>query len=89
VKRNRCMDCGRIISKHNSLRRCKKCWEKHNEEVLAANRAEIADGKCPRCGRGLRRNLAITGWIQCEQFGAEGFRADDSQPSCSFQTFIA
>lgn len=47
----------------------------------------VATGKCPDCGRKLRRNLSLTGWHQCEQLGAVGFRKDADQPSCNFQTF--
>ena len=54
---------------------------------LAKAREIVATGVCPHCGRKLRRNLSITGWFQCSQFGAVGFRADATQPSCSFQTF--
>jgi len=50
-------------------------------------RAIVATGSCPQCGSGLRRNLALTGWWQCEQYGADGFRKDSTRPSCSFQTF--
>lgn len=60
-------------------------------ERMAAQRAAVnaivATGKCPDCGSGLRRNLAITGWWQCEQFGAEGFRKDATKPACSWQGF--
>ena len=51
--------------------------------------AIVQTGKCPQCGRPLRRNLALTGWWQCSQYGAEGFRADSAAPPCSFQTFTA
>lgn len=58
---------------------------------MAAARAEaakvVAAGKCPCCGSGLRRNLSIAGWWQCEQFGAEGFRKNAAKPSCSWQGF--
>lgn len=47
----------------------------------------VATGKCPCCGRGLKRNWSMAGWWQCVQFGAVGFRQDASQPSCTFQTF--
>ena len=47
----------------------------------------VATGKCPDCGRPLKRNLSMAGWYQCSQLGAVGFRADATQPSCSFQTF--
>ena len=54
-----------------------------HEEVQAA----VAAGRCPTCGAGLRRNLSLTGWWQCEQLGAVGFRVDPSKPSCSWQGF--
>jgi hypothetical protein len=57
------------------------------ERATAEGRAIVATGTCPQCGSGLRRNLAITGWWQCSQYGADGFRKDSSKPSCSFQTF--
>lgn len=62
-----------------------------NKARMAAQYAEaeavVATGKCPVCGRPLRRNLSLTGWWQCSQLGAVGFRADASKPSCDFQTF--
>lgn len=53
------------------------------EEVKRA----VATGRCPKCGRTLKRNLSMAGWWQCEQFGAVGFRADATQPSCEWQGF--
>lgn len=50
-------------------------------------RAIVAGGTCPRCGGALRRNLSLTGWWQCEQLGAEGFRKDPTKPSCHWQGF--
>lgn len=47
----------------------------------------VATGKCPQCGEELKRNLSLTGWYQCAQLGAEGFRKDASKPSCSWQGF--
>ena len=55
----------------------------HNEET----RRIVATGKCPLCGEGLKRNLSLTGWWQCAQLGAEGFRKDSAKPSCSWQGF--
>lgn len=52
-----------------------------------AVRAIVATGKCPDCGRALRRNLSISGWWQCSQLGAVGFRVDASAPSCNWQGF--
>ena len=47
----------------------------------------VKSGKCPTCGRKLRNNLSITGWWQCSQLGAVGFRAEADQPSCDWQGF--
>ena len=57
------------------------------EAIHAEVRRIVATGKCPRCGRPLRQNLSITGWWQCSQLGAVGFRADAEQPSCGWQGF--
>lgn len=57
------------------------------QAAQAETRAIVASGKCPSCGRGLRRNSSITGWWQCEQLGAVGFRKDATLPSCSWQGF--
>lgn len=58
---------------------------------MAKARAEtlriVESGVCPYCGAGLRRNLALTGWWQCEQFGAVGFRKHAELPQCSWQGF--
>ncbi len=61
-----------------------------NARIQAAHeetKRVVASGKCPLCGGGLRRNLSLTGWWQCEQLGAEGFRKDPAKPSCSWQGF--
>ncbi len=61
-----------------------------NEAKRQARHAEVAKAievGCPECGAKIRRNLSMTGWWQCSQLGAEGFRADSSKPSCSWQTF--
>jgi hypothetical protein len=66
------------------------CWHCHREErlrQLAAAQAVVQRGVCPVCGRTLRRNGALAGWWQCEQFGAVGYRADPATAECSFQTF--
>jgi ribosomal protein L37AE/L43A len=64
--------------------------EATNARIHAAHEATkqvVASGKCPICGDGLRRNLSLTGWWQCEQLGAKGFRKDATKPSCSWQGF--
>ena len=65
----------------------RKAIEKARHEKYAAETKRIVtSGKCPKCGQGLRRNLAIQGWWQCEGYGTEGFRKDNSI-ECSFQCF--
>jgi len=59
----------------------------HLAQIQAATRAVVATGKCPECGSKLRRNLSITGWWQCEQFGSEQFRARPQEKSCQWQGF--
>lgn len=54
----------------------------HAETLLV-----VKSGVCPICGAGLYRNLSISGWWQCRQLGAVGFREDASKPSCSWQGF--
>lgn len=53
-----------------------------NAEIAKA----IKDG-CPCCSRAIKRNLSLTGWWQCSQFGAVGFRADSNMPACNWQAF--
>ena len=57
-------------------------------ERMKAAAGIVRSGKCPICGRNLKRNLSLDGWYQCEQLGAVGFRADPTMPSCEFQTFV-
>lgn len=57
------------------------------ESACAEARRVVATGKCPCCGSPLRRNLAMTGWWQCSQYGADGWRADNSKPACNWQGF--
>ena len=70
----------------------KKAEQKARDERIAAAKAAtaavVSSGKCPCCGRGLRRNLSLTGWWQCEQLGAVGFRKFADQPSCDWQGFV-
>jgi len=56
-------------------------------EAFGEARRIVSGGKCPHCGRKLKRNLAIAGWYMCAQKGAEGFREDPKQPPCDFQCF--
>lgn len=67
--------------------RLTKAEKARRDRIRAEAVATVQSGKCPQCGAGLRSNLALTGWWQCQQYGAEGFRKDSSKPSCSFQCF--
>jgi hypothetical protein len=57
------------------------------QKAQAETREIVAAGKCPACAAGIRRNLSLAGWYQCEQFGAEGFRKDPTKPPCTWQGF--
>ena len=82
----KCVVCGKgRATSWSSV--CGKCHKASHEKSVAEARTVVASGKCPTCGAGLRRNLSIAGWWQCEQYGAEGFRKDSSKPSCNFQCF--
>jgi hypothetical protein len=59
------------------------------EEYKREAQDALRDNICPVCGGPVRENLSILGWIQCAQFGAEGFRLDSTKPSCNFQGFTS
>lgn len=84
--RPRCA-CGRAMTKAAS--RCKACEAARREARVAAVLEVVRTGRCPQCGGALRRNLALTGWWQCAQYGAETHRADATRPACSWQDFAA
>lgn len=79
---SKCSKCGKRCSKYSA--ECKACYRARMEGLHAEARAHVKANACPCCGAGLRRNLALTGWWQCAQYG---FRADASKPACSFQCF--
>jgi hypothetical protein len=68
-------------------REARKASDARIAKAQADARAVVEANRCPYCGGGIRRNLAITGWVQCEQLGAEQFRKDPARPSCSWQGF--
>jgi len=82
--RSKC-ECGRTKTRY--AHRCSKCQAAHDAARIAEAKAIVSTGVCPDCGARLRRNLSLTGWWQCSQLGADGFRADSTKPSCNFQTF--
>lgn len=82
---NRCK-CGRKMSKYAT--RCKECERKRNALMKAQNQQVLSNGKCPKCGSGLKRNSSLTGWWQCEQYGAATHRARPNDPACLFQMFV-
>lgn len=68
----------------------KRLNAERNARMLTSQlEAQVALHKncCPTCGRGVKVNLALTGWVQCEQYGNEQFRKDPTKPSCSWQGF--
>ena len=71
--------------------RVSKLERKLNADRLAAHRAAVTAAamanQCPRCGRAVKFNRSMAGWVQCSQFGAVGFRADSTAPSCDWQGF--
>ena len=56
-------------------------------EAQATARAALEANCCPTCGGAVKQNLALSGWVQCAQFGAVGFRADSNRPACPWQGF--
>lgn len=84
AKKSRC-SCGRVKSKYVPF--CKKCSTERRNKAHAETQAVVTSGICPQCGSKIRRNLSLTGWYQCEQFGAETHRKDPNKPSCSWQGF--
>lgn len=74
-------------------RQIKNAERKARAERIAKAQADtlavVETGRCPVCGSGLKRNLAIKGWWQCEQYGDGHFRARPAEPGCSWQGFTA
>jgi len=49
----------------------------------------VRSNSCPQCGGHVHFNTALTGWVQCDGFGAEGFRKDPNAIPCDWQGFTA
>lgn len=86
-----CTTCNRkaVVSRWDSGTQCKPCAKVSREQRHAEAARIVSSGKCPQCGSSIRRNSSLSGWYQCSQFGAEGFRADGSKPVCNWQTFTS
>ena len=65
----------------------KKANKIRMEAEYAKNAAVVAANCCPQCGCTVHRNLALTGWIQCDRYGSPGFQKI-AGPSCSWQGFL-
>ena len=80
-----CKDCGKRCKGYIGY--CKTCESKRTlnrtEQAIKIVNADC----CPQCGSKIKRNLALNGWYQCEQFGTGGFRKDINKPACSWQIF--
>lgn len=81
-----CNKCGGRCSKYSN-NTCKKCHQKRMSQIHSEIDSIVRSGKCPDCGKGLRRNLALSGWWQCEQFGDPQYRSNPDGPSCDWQGF--
>lgn len=67
----------------------KKAEAERRAKRIAEAESIVATGVCPECGTGLRRNLSLAGWWQCDALGEPSFRRPENaaKPRCSFQTF--
>ena len=74
------------MSRADTIRRNKASAERMRQQYREVS-AIVSTGVCPLCGWPVKRNLALTGWYQCSQYGSDGFRADSSKPQCSWQGF--
>jgi len=78
---SKCPKCGKRRSQY--LPYCNKCMDAAHAESIAKAQAVVKAGKCPMCGAGLKRNLALNGWWQCETLGI------GRENKCPFQCFTA
>lgn len=73
--------------KRKETLRLRKESDERIAKAQAETRAVVSAGKCPCCGSKVVRNLSLTGWWQCEQYGSEQFRARPEEDPCSWQGF--
>ena len=67
----------------------RKAHQERIEMLKEQVQAIVNTGICPECKADLKRNLSMTGWWQCEQLGAVGFRKDPTKSSCNWQGFVS
>jgi NMD protein affecting ribosome stability and mRNA decay len=79
--------CGKKLHKYDSGV-CSDCYKAKMEKHYDECQAIWNNGICPTCGAKLQRNYSMSGWVQCEQLGAVGFRKDETKPSCNYQFFL-
>lgn len=77
--------CGRRMLQYAN--RCRKCSAERSARIHAETLAVVLADSCPQCGSAIRRNSSLTGWFQCEQYGADSHRARPLDPQCSWQGF--
>lgn len=74
---------------NNARAEKKAARDASNARIAAAQseaRAALHAGKCPTCGQGVHLNSSMTGWVQCDGYGAIGFRKAGAV-SCGWQGF--
>ncbi len=65
----------------------REAWAIRSAQIHAEVAFAVLGNRCPDCGRGVHRNLALTGWWQCDAYGAPDRRRDPNGPGCSWQGF--
>ena len=73
--------------KRQNTIRLRKAQAIRSAQIHAETQAIVTANRCPQCGRGVHRNLALSGWFQCDGFGAPERRRDPNGPGCSWQGF--
>lgn len=82
AKRERCPTCGKLMFRTG----CKACQQARMARARAEAVKAINENRCPKCGQGVQANSAILGWVQCDGYGADGFRRNNATP-CNWQGF--
>lgn len=77
------MACGVYYILMNNATAAQKTEETKIARMLRELASDMADLVV---SGGVRQNLALTGWVQCDGYGAEGFRKAGSKP-CAWQGF--